>query len=84
MKYENFEKAKSIVEVIDKSKKILEDLKSEGIYVKIMNGGSAILTMGVDATCEHECKGNAISFINGLQLYYKQKILKLGVELEEL
>jgi len=85
MKYENFKKAKSAVEEIDKSKSILADLQSEGIYVKIMNGGSTIMSLDADpSSSEHEFKSNAISFIDQLKLHYKQKIIKLTAELEEL
>jgi len=84
MKHENFPKAKSIVEEIDKNKNILDDLCREGVYVKIMNSGCVILNIDADTTSEDGFKDNAFSFINGLKLYYKQKIVNLTAELEEL
>lgn len=84
MKYENFSKAKSIVEQIDKDKKILEELNGDNVSVKVMDNTYTIMTVGSWSSCEHSCRDFAARFIIELKFYYEQKLQKLITELETL
>lgn len=84
MKYENFQKVKSIVEQIDKDKKTLEDLNSDNISVKVLDGQWAVMTIGSWSSCEHDCRNYAARFIHDLKFHYEERLKKLNVELEML
>lgn len=84
MKYQNFSKAKSIVEQIDKNNKILEELKGDNVSVKILDGQFPIMTIGTWSSCEHSCQDISASFVKLVQEYYERELEKLHAELSEL
>jgi len=84
MKYQNFSKAKSIVEQIDKNNKILEELKGDNVSVKILDGQFTIMTIGTWSSCEHSCQEISASFVKIVQKYYERELEKLHTELSEL
>jgi hypothetical protein len=84
MKYENFQKAKSIVEQIDKIEKLLEYLNGQNVSVKLIDGPSLIMTIGSWSSCEHDCKNYAARFINDLKCHYEGRSEYLHRELETL
>ena len=84
MKYENFSKAKSLVEQIDKNKKTLEDLNSDNVSVKLLDNQWTIMTIGSWSSCEHDCRNYAARFVNDLKFHYEEKLKKLNAELETL
>ncbi len=84
MKYENFEKVKSICEQIDKTKKVIEDLKSDNISVKVLDNQWTIMTVGSWSSCEHDCKDFASKFIIELKNHYETKLLLLHDDLSRL
>ncbi len=84
MKYENFQKAKSIVEQIDKNKKLLEDLNSQNVSVKLLDNQWTIMTIGSWSSCEHDCRNYAAQFVNNLKCHYEGVLRHLNAELETL
>lgn len=84
MKYENFEKAKSIVEEIRKKQKLIDELSSDNIYVKILDSNYTVMTIGTWSSCEHSQKDLAKEFILKIVQVYASEIAKLHGELQEL
>jgi len=84
MKYENFEKAKSIVDSIDKHNKVLGELTGDNVSVKLLDGQFTIMTIGSWSSCEHSCQNLAENFVQTLIEAYTQKLQSLHAELLEL
>ncbi len=82
MKYENFEKAKSLVQKIDQTKTLIDDLSASNVFVSVQRSSIGIMTIGSWNSCEHEDKDLAAEFINKLSLKYQDKLERLKTELE--
>ncbi len=80
MKYENFEKAKSIVGQIDNDQQTIEELSRDNVSVKVLVNDWTIMSVG----CEHSCRNYAAKFVNDLKFYYEEKLKNLHAELETL
>jgi hypothetical protein len=84
MKYENFQKAKGIVERIDKTEKLLKELNSQSVSIKLLDNQWTIMTIGSWSSCEHECRNYAARFLNDLKCHYEGVLRYLHSELETL
>lgn len=83
MKFENFKKAKSLVEEIEKKQNLLNALGSEDLHNKISKGyHDLFMTIGAWLSCEHECSESAVDFILTLKMLYEKRLEKLHKELE--
>jgi prefoldin subunit 5 len=86
MKYENFNKAVTIVQSIDKKSRTLEDLESPGVTV-IINANEhngRIMTIGAHKSYEHEYNPFAMEFIQRIKEDLHNEIKNLKTELAEL
>jgi hypothetical protein len=85
MKYENFDKAKSLVEGIRKHLEVLDELKSDNVSVRLQYGGNyTILTIGTWDSCEHELRDAANNFRIVLITYYEAMVADMKDQLETL
>jgi hypothetical protein len=76
MKYENFEKAKALVEKINNIKVLINDLSSDNVSVRLLDGQCNIITIGAWESCEHSRKDLAIEFVGNLVRSYKNELDK--------
>lgn len=84
MRYENFEKVKSLVDKIDKNNAIMKELKGDLVNVKVFNASSPVMTIGAYSDCEHDASQLAINFVSFLKEHYSKRLLKLHSELASL
>jgi hypothetical protein len=85
MKFENFDRAKSIVESINSDLEILNDLDRRKISVMIVDHlGRTITNIGAWQHCDHYCSTHAVIFIATLKSHYLDRIKKATAELETL
>lgn len=84
MKYENFDKAKSLVSEINKTKEILKELSSECIVVKISGSGYNIVSMDVGPNYNAPLCQLATDLVKEVRLYYEGNLETLTKELETL
>ena len=84
MRYENFDKVKSIVEQIKKVQQKIRDLTGENIIIEVHSGNWRVMTIGAFSACEHECTALAKDFINDLVRHYKTEEERLLNELIDL
>lgn len=85
MKFENFEKAKALVEQIDKHKKTLDSLSGEEVTVTInfnMHNNGRIMAIGIWKSCEHEYTGFAWEFVRKIKEDIINQITELKTQLE--
>lgn len=85
MKYENFDKAKSLVDGINKRREIIEQLQSNDVTVRLSYSGNyTIMTIGTWDSCEHSCRELANDFRLSLIKHYQAEENKMLSELETL
>lgn len=84
MKYENFKRAKELVEQIDKVNALIAELKGDNVSAKLLSGQYCFMTIGAWSSCEHEAVDLAIHFVSRLIEFYIGRLQKLTNELETL
>jgi hypothetical protein len=84
MKYENFDKVKSLVEQIRKEESFLEDLSSGNISITINKGNYGIQSIGAWPDCEHRYRDAGIAMVDTIKTDLRNRITKMKSELETL
>lgn len=85
MKFENFDRAEKLVDKIKKYTRLHTDLSGTFLATKVVvNGGGDIIVIEPNNNTFHECKQIGKRFIEGLKLFYENKLKELYEELEAL
>lgn len=85
MKYENYEKCKSLVERIRNYTSLLDELESEPLHVRITYpSGSSIMTIGINPSSEHEYRLDDFNLVSLIKEDIATKISNLKKELIDL
>ena len=82
MKYENFEKAQSLVASIDKETAILSQLQNSFISVRIQTNSNHIVTVGAYDGCQHPLQPMIADFIVSVKADYQTRIDDMYKDLE--
>jgi len=84
MRYENFEKIKTIVDKIHSLQEKLNQIEGD-VYVKVTyRSGVSIYTIGTDDSYEHDYTPLAIQLVESIKCDLKNRISSLKEELKEL